>query len=180
TRRFVRAFWALDKALASARHFPSINWNDSYSEYVDEVGGWWKNVDANFDYKKMRDKAMEILQEENKLAQVVKLVGSDALPDKQRILLNTSMLIKESFLQQNAFHKNDVYCSPEKQLRMMDIILYFHEKANATILKGVPSVRILELEILTQIIRMKTNFSNDELDKISKLKEEIDYVLENM
>ncbi len=180
TRRFVRAFWALDKDLASARHFPSINWNDSYSEYVEEVGGWWKDVDQNFDYKKMRDKAMKILQEENKLAQVVKLVGSDALPDKQRILLNTAMLIKESFLQQNAFHKNDVYCSPEKQLRMMDIILYFHEKANVIISKGVPSVRILELEILTQIIRMKTNFSNDELDKISKMKEEIDYVLGSM
>jgi len=180
TRRFVRAFWALDKSLASARHFPSINWNESYSEYVEEVGGWWKDVDHNFNYKKMRDKAMDILQEENKLSQVVKLVGPDALPDKQRILLNTAKLIKDSFLQQNAFHENDVYCSPEKQLRMMDVILYFHDKANEVISKGVPSVRIIDLEILAQIIRMKTNFSNKELDKISKLKEEIDYVLGNL
>ena len=180
TRRYVRAFWALDKALASARHFPSINWNDSYSEYVNEISGWWATVDPAFDYRAMRERAMAILQEENKLQQVVKLVGPDALPDKQRLILTTAYLVKEGFLQQNAFHENDVYCSPQKQLRMMDVILYFHEEALGVINAGVPCVRILELELLPRIIRMKTDISNQDVEAISKVREEIRYVMENL
>ena len=180
TRRYVRAFWALDKALASARHFPSINWNDSYSEYVHEVASWWEQVDEVFDYRAMRAEAMALLQEENKLQQVVKLVGPDALPDKQRLILVTTNLIKEGFLQQNAFHENDVYCSPEKQLRMMDVILHFHQAALQIIEQGIPCVRLLDLEILPHIIRMKTDISNSEVESITKVKEEIDYVLDGL
>ncbi|NLF39164.1 V-type ATP synthase subunit A [bacterium] len=180
TRRFIRAFWALDKQLASARHFPSINWNDSYSEYVEDIRAWWRNVTKEFDYTKMRDEAMAILQEENKLQQVVKLVGPDALPDRQRLLLETSRIIKEAFLQQNAFHANDAYCSPQKQLRMMDLILHFHEVAGKAVADGVPCVRILGLDIITQIIRMKTNISNDDAGKITAMKEQVDYVIEGL
>jgi V/A-type H+-transporting ATPase subunit A len=180
TRRYVRAFWALDKTLASARHFPSINWNDSYSEYVHEVAAWWEHVDTAFDYRVMREQAMALLQEENKLQQVVKLVGPDALPDRQRLILVTTNLIKEGFLQQNAFHENDVYCSPEKQLRMMDVILHFHRAALRVIEQGVPCVRILGLDILPRIIRIKTDISNKDAESISKIKEEIDYVLEGL
>jgi V/A-type H+-transporting ATPase subunit A len=180
TRRYVRAFWALDKTLASARHFPSINWNDSYSEYVNEVADWWEHVDTAFDYRAMREQAMALLQEENKLQQVVKLVGPDALPDRQRLILVTTNLIKEGFLQQNAFHENDVYCSPEKQLRMMDVILHFHRAALRVIEHGVPCVRILGLDILPRIIRIKTDVSNKDAETISKIKDEIDYILEGL
>lgn len=180
TRRFVRAFWALDKALASARHFPSINWNDSYSEYVEDVLPWWRESVPGFDYAAMRAEAMALLQEENKLQQVVKLVGADALPDRQRLVLTTVRLIKEAFLQQNAFHENDAYCTPEKQLRMMDVILHFHREASAVVEKGVPCARILELDIIPTIVRMKTDYGCAEAVKISQLKEEITYVLQGL
>lgn len=180
TRRFVRAFWALDKALASARHFPSINWNDSYSEYVQDVLPWWRDSVPGFDYAAMRAEAMELLQEENKLQQVVKLVGADALPDRQRLVLTTVRIIKEAFLQQNAFHENDAYCTPEKQLRMMDVILHFHKTASAVLDKGVPCARILDLDIIPTIVRMKTDYSCQDAARISKLKDEISYVLQNI
>ncbi len=177
TKRFVRAFWALDKSLAGARHFPSINWNNSYSEYVSDVAEWWKKEGGDFNYQEMRERAMTILQEENRLEQVVKLVGPDALPDRQRLILTTAKLIKEAFLQQNAFHDNDVYCTPEKQLRMMDVILHFHDEAGKIIAKGVPCVQLLSLDIIPRIIRMKTDVPCDKAADISKLKDEIDYVL---
>lgn len=180
TRRFVRAFWALDKALASARHFPSINWNDSYSEYVEDVMPWWRDSVPGFDYAAMRAAAMDLLQEENKLQQVVKLVGADALPDRQRLVLATVRIIKEAFLQQNAFHENDAYCTPEKQLRMMDVILHFHKTASAVLEKGVPCARILDLNIIPTIVRMKTDYSCQDAERISKLKDEISYVLQNI
>ncbi|RLD08192.1 MAG: V-type ATP synthase subunit A, partial [Chlamydiae bacterium] len=180
TKRFVRAFWALDKSLAGARHFPSINWNNSYSEYVDDVAEWWKKEGGDFNYQEMRDRAMTILQEENRLEQVVKLVGPDALPDRQRLVLTTAKLIKEAFLQQNAFHDNDVYCTPDKQLRMMDVILHFHDKAGEILTKGVPCVRLLDLDIIPRIIRMKTDIPCDKSADISKLKDEIDYVLDDL
>ena len=180
TRRFVRAFWALDKALASARHFPSINWNDSYSEYIEDVSDWWRQAASAFDYAAMRSRAMNILQEENKLQQVVKLVGPDALPDKQRLVLATAQLLKEGFLQQNAFHDNDMYCTPEKQLRMMDVILHFHDAASAIIETGVPCVRIIGLPLLADIIRLKTEIPSTEAERISLMKEQIDHVLNDV
>ena len=173
TRRYIRAFWALDKALASARHFPSINWNDSYSEYVAEVLAWWKKEVPELDYASMREEAMRILQEENKLQQVVKLVGPDALPDRQRVLLETADIIKQAFLQQNAFHSNDVYCSPRKQLRMMDVILDFYDEALKAVGAGVPFTKIAASDIITKMIRMKTDFGNEEAEKLMDLKQEI-------
>ena len=173
TRRYIRAFWALDKALASARHFPSINWNDSYSEYVAEVLAWWKKEVPELDYSSMREEAMRILQEENKLQQVVKLVGPDALPDRQRVLLETADIIKQAFLQQNAFHSNDVYCSPRKQLMMMDVILGFYDEALKAVSAGVPFTKIAASDIITKMIRMKTDFGNDEAEKLIDLKQEI-------
>ncbi|MBO7543456.1 V-type ATP synthase subunit A, partial [bacterium] len=173
TRRYIRAFWALDKALASARHFPSINWNDSYSEYVAEVLEWWKKEVPELDYASMREKAMRILQEENKLQQVVKLVGPDALPDKQRVLLETADIIKQAFLQQNAFHSNDVYCSPRKQLRMMEVILYFYEASLKAVEGGVTFTKIAASDIINRLIRMKTDFGNEEAEKITGMIEEI-------
>ena len=173
TRRYIRAFWALDKALASARHFPSINWNDSYSEYVAEVLAWWKKEVPELDYSSMREEAMRILQEENKLQQVVKLVGPDALPDRQRVLLETADIIKQAFLQQNAFHSNDVYCSPRKQLMMMDVILGFYDEALKAVSAGVPFTKIAASDIITKMILMKTDFGNEEAEKLIDLKQEI-------
>ena len=93
TKRYIRCFWALDKSLASARHFPSINWLDSYSEYLEDVAGWWRK-EVGVDWLAMRNHAMEILSEEDRLSQIVKLVGPDALPDEQRLILETARLLE--------------------------------------------------------------------------------------
>ena len=128
TSRFVRCFWALDKSLASARHFPSVNWLDSYSEYLEDVSGWWRGQ-VEQDWYGMRAQAMDILNKEDHLSQIVKLVGPDALPDEQRLTLETDRLLREGFLQQNAMDDIDAYSTVQKQMRMLDLILYFHGRA---------------------------------------------------
>ncbi len=130
TKRFIRCFWALDKSLASARHFPAINWLDSYSEYLEDVAGWWREK-VGKDWFAMRNQAMEILSEESRLSQIVKLVGPDALPDEQRLILETARLLREGFLQQNAMDAVDAYSTIQKQIRMLELILHFHERAHA-------------------------------------------------
>src|SRR5512135_2519320 len=135
TKRFIRCFWALDKALASARHYPSINWLDSYSEYMGDVARWWREK-VGMDWYGMRSHAMEILSEEDRLSQIVKLVGPDTLPDEQRLILETARIIREGFLQQNSYDPVDAFSTVEKQIRMLDLILYFHERAHRIIRHG--------------------------------------------
>ena len=172
TKRFIRCFWALDKELASARHFPSVNWLDSYSEYLDEMGDWWQEQ-TGFDWLDMRAQAIEILYEESHLEQVVKLVGSDALPDEQRLILETSRLLREGFLQQNALDKVDTYASPQKQMQMLNLILLFHKRASHLIQEGVLISSIKELPVFNSLIRMKNNIANDDLKKLSDIQKAI-------
>ncbi len=135
TKRFIRCFWALDKSLASARHFPSINWLDSYSEYLADVAGWWREQ-IGMDWFGMRNEAMSLLAEESRLTQIVKLVGPDALPDEQRLILETSRLLREGFLQQNAMDPIDAYSTIQKQMTMLKLILQFHHRALPVIKHG--------------------------------------------
>jgi V/A-type H+-transporting ATPase subunit A len=174
TARFVRCFWALDKALASARHFPAINWLDSYSGYVDEVTGWW-NAQGYADWPTLRASALDILQRESRLQQVVKLVGPDALPDDQRLVLETARLLREGFLQQSALDEIDTYTTIEKQVRMLRLILHFHERAARIVARGCPIVIIRALPIVNTLLRMKSVVPNDqpaELGKILKMLDE--------
>jgi V/A-type H+/Na+-transporting ATPase subunit A len=173
TKRFIRCFWALDKSLASARHFPAINWLDSYSEYIDDVADWWREKTGK-DWYAMRNKAMELLSEENRLSQIVKLVGPDALPYAERMTLETSRLIREGILQQNATDPVDAYSPVEKQIRMLELVLYFHERGMNIIKRGAPINVIHELPVVDQIIRMKSNINNDELQKFDDIQKAID------
>lgn len=173
TKRFIRCFWALDKSLASARHFPSINWLDSYSEYLEDVGGWWQEQ-VGMDWLKMRNYAMEILSEESRLSQIVKLVGPDALPDEERLILETARLLREGFLQQNAMDKVDAYSSIQKQIRMLDLILHFHQRALQIVKHGAPISLIHNLPVVDVLIRMKTAVSNDELERMDEIQKAID------
>lgn len=168
TKRFIRCFWALDKSLASARHFPAINWLDSYSEYVDEVAEWWKEH-GHADWYNLRTQAMDLLQRESRLQQIVKLVGPDALPDDQRLILETARLLREGILQQSALDAVDAYATIEKQIRMLRAILHFHDRAVRIITKGCPIVLIHNLAIVNVLVRMKTNVPNDSVVKIDKL-----------
>lgn len=173
TKRYIRCFWALDKSLASARHFPSINWLDSYSEYLEDVAGWWR-TEVGVDWLGMRNRAMEILSEEDRLSQIVKLVGPDALPDEQRLILETARLLREGFLQQNALDAVDAFSTVQKQVRMLDLILHFHERALMIVKHGAPISVIHGLPAVDTLIRMKTLVPNDELAKMDDIRSAID------
>jgi V/A-type H+/Na+-transporting ATPase subunit A len=173
TKRFIRCFWALDKSLASARHFPSINWLDSYSEYLQDVAGWWQE-NSGKDWFAMRTEAMEILSEESRLSQIVKLVGPDALPDEQRIILETARIIREGFLQQNAMDTVDAFSTIQKQIRMLELMLYFHSRATRVIKHGATISEIRNLPVIGTLIRMKTLVENDQLGKMDEIQKTID------
>ena len=179
TKRFIRCFWALDKELASARHFPAINWLDSYSEYVDDVAAWWSDQTQR-DWPALRAQAMEILNEESHLEQIVKLVGPDALPDQQRLTLETARLLREGFLQQNALDEVDAYSPIMKQILMLDLILHFHRRALPIILHGAPIVLIQDLPVVGDLIRMKTSVANDHLEKLDDIRKQLDQQMDEL
>jgi V/A-type H+-transporting ATPase subunit A len=168
TSRFVRCFWALDKTLASARHFPAINWLDSYSEYVENVTPWWREQGYR-DWYEMRAQALDILQRESHLQQIVQLVGPDALPDDQRLILETARLLREGFLQQNALDEVDAYADADKQFHMLDLILAFYERAKRLVSKGCPIIVIMGQPIINRLIRMKTSVPNGELGPFEEI-----------
>ncbi len=173
TKRYIRCFWALDKSLASARHFPSINWLDSYSEYLEDVAGWWQK-EVGMDWLAMRNHAMEILSEEDRLSQIVKLVGPDALPDEQRLILETARLLREGFLQQNAMDDVDAFSTVQKQIRMLELMLHFHERGLRIVKHGAPISVIHKLPVVDTLIRMKTLVPNDQLGKLDEIRKTID------
>jgi len=173
TKRFIRCFWALDKSLASARHFPAINWLDSYSEYIEDMANWWRE-ETGKDWLAMRNRAMELLSEESRLQQIVKLVGPDALPYAERMVLETTRLIREGILQQNATDAVDAYSSVEKQIRLLELVLYFHERGMNIIRRGAPISMIHDLPIVDTIIRAKSSVTNDELGKLDDIQKQLD------
>ena len=172
TKRFVRCFWALDRQLANARHYPAISWLDSYSEYVDEISGWWQDKSGGR-WIELRRGIMDLLQQEGKLQQVVKLVGPDVLPDTKRIVLETCVMFRNAFLQQNSFDKIDMYCTPEKQIKMLQIILDFYELGLENIKRGANIHQIKKLKVVSMINRIKFTVSNDDIDKIDEIRDEL-------
>jgi len=179
TMRFIRCFWALDKDLAAARHYPSVNWLESYSEYIEDVSEWWE-AQVKCDWVSLREQAMAILHRENHLQQIVKLVGPDALPDDQRLILETARLLREAYLQQNALDPIDTYTPLAKQIRMLQLILHFHERAERIVRRGCPIVRIHELPIVNMLMRMKIEVRNDALDKFDTIEEDLDKQMDDL
>lgn len=161
TKRFIRCFWALDRDLANSRHYPAISWLDSYSEYAEEVEAWWERV--NPDWMSVRTKALEILQRENRLQQIVKLIGPDALPDNQRIVLQVAEMIRNGFLQQSAFDGVDRYSVPEKQLEILRLLIEYYERARGAIDSGAPLSTVRELSSTERLVRLKNTVTNDDL-----------------
>ena len=171
TRRFIRCFWALDTILANARHYPAIHWLTSYSEYVEDVTDWWQEVEP--EWPRLRQQAIELLQREDRLQQIVKLVGPDVLPDTQRLVLLVAEMIKNGFLQQNAFDETDMYSAPRKQAGLLRLILEFHERARRIIDKGAPLVRIRELACISRIVRARSTVPNDQPEQLGAVDEEM-------
>jgi len=173
TKRFTRCFWALDKSLAYARHYPAINWMDSYSEYFTDLDPFYvEHYGREFvDY---RNSVSALLQEENRLMEIVKLIGSDVLPDDQKLIIEIAKIIRVGFLQQNAFHKDDTYVPLEKQKRMMEVILHLYERAKAVVSANIPIKRIIEAGLFEKVTKIKYDIPNDKPEMFDEYIRDID------
>lgn len=172
TKRFVRCFWGLDKSLAYARHFPAIHWLTSYSEYLGDLSYWYsENVSPKF--VEYRNRIMAILNSESSLMEIVKLIGSDVLPDDQKLTLEIARVIRLGFLQQNAFHPDDTCVSLEKQFKMMEVILYLYKKCRALIAMGMPMSVLKQENIFEKVIAIKYDVPNDHLEMMDDYKKAV-------
>jgi len=171
TRRFIRCFWALDTELAYARHYPSIHWLRSYSEYIEDVSAWWENVAP--DWNELRTEAMTVLQREDRLQQIVRLVGPDVLPDSQRLLLFIAEIFKDGFLTQSAYDEKDSYCSPERQVALLRLILMLYRRGRDLVHAGAPLVRLREMKCVPDVVRAKAAYGNDQLAGLKELESRV-------
>ncbi|MDR0558481.1 MAG: V-type ATP synthase subunit A [Treponema sp.] len=178
TRRFTRCFWALDRDLANARHYPAIGWLDSYSEYAEEVKLWWEQV--NPAWAVVRQKALDLLKKEQRLSEIVRLIGPDALPDDQRLILVVAEIIKNGFLQQNSFDEIDMYCSPAKQVRLLELMMNFYEKAAVCIKLGAPLVQITTLSERERLSRLKSEIKNTDTASLDDFEFEMNKMMEEL
>jgi V/A-type H+-transporting ATPase subunit A len=173
TKRFVRCFWSLDKELASARFFPSINVMESYSEYDQSVEDWWRETTGE-DLGDLKARARLILREDNRLQQIVRLIGEDSLPEEQKMTVLAARLIKDGFLQQNAFDPVDMYALPDKQLKMLKAVLRFCDMGQVLVRKGIPAFRLRDLESFQVLRRMKSTVKNEDAEQIDTLIHELE------
>lgn len=178
TRRFTRCFWALDTGLANARHYPAIHWLQSYSEYVEGVRGWWEQRAEDWD--SLRREALVVLQREERLQQIVRLVGPDALPESQRFVLFVAELLKDGFLSQAAFHEKDTYCSAERQVALLRLIMRFYERGRQLVEDGITVVRLRGLRSVPGILRAKETFGNDEVAGLEELMGEVEREMDGL
>ena len=179
TKRFVRSFWALDKQLAYMRHYAAINWNLSYSEYINDLSKWF-DQEISPRFLTNRQEIMKILAEENNLLEIVKLIGSDVLPDDQKLIIEIGKVIRLGYLQQNAFHKDDTYVPLEKQLKMMDVILYLYKKSKAFIEEGKSLNLLLEIGIFDEVIKMKYDVPNNNINLLDQYPKKIDQAIKKI
>ena len=178
TKRFIRCFWALDRELANARHYPAIGWIDSYSEYADEVREWWDKLDPR--WAQIRQEALDLLKREQRLQQIVRLIGPDALPDTERLILVVSEMIKNGFLQQNAFDDIDVFSVPEKQILILELMIQFYKRSLSVIKQGAPLMKVTNLPVKEEIVRIKTSVANDNLNEISTVESHLEEQLSSL
>ena len=176
TKRYVRTFWGLDRSLAYARHFPSINWLTSYSEYAAELKPWYdQHVGKRF--VPCRQRIASLLQEEAKLMEIVKLIGADILPEDQKLVIETARLIRVGFLQQNAYHEIDTYVPLEKQLKMMELILKLYDGAKGLIARSIPLSQLKATGIFESLTKMKYEVPNDDPGKFAPYEQAVDAAL---
>jgi V/A-type H+-transporting ATPase subunit A len=176
TRRFTRVFWSLDTELANARHYPSINWLRSYSDYLDEVADSWEKAAPG--WRALRDEAMEVLQREEHYRQIARLVGPDSLPDSQRLFLFIGGVLRDGFLSQNAFEPNDAYCPLEKQALLLRMIMTLYRGGRDLVKAGVPLAAVSALRCLPEVLRAKTAYPGGDLDGLARLEARVKSELE--
>jgi len=172
TIRFVNTFWSLDAGLAYSRHYPSINWMNSYSGYIESVSKWWtERVDK--EWLSVRADAYAILQREDALKEIVRLLGPEALPDEEKLILDVARMIQIGFLQQNAYDDIDTYCSPQKQFRMMKMFVQYYQAALKALRSGVPLPRIRGMQVIAPMLRAKFAIKSEELGKLESLAQQM-------
>jgi V/A-type H+/Na+-transporting ATPase subunit A len=172
TIRFIKTFWALDTRLAYSRHYPSINWMQSYSGYLEDVAKWWKeNVSA--EWYNLRAESYHILQREDTLKEIVRLLGPEALPDEEKLVLEVARMIKIGILQQNSFDKVDTYCSPQKQLKQVRLMVQFYKSAQMALKEGISLVDIRAMPIITSLLKAKFEITDEEVSKLDNLEKEM-------
>lgn len=179
TKRFVRCFWALDKSLAYARHYPAIDWNQSYSEYIEDLSNFY-NENVGADFMSLRQEISNILQEETKLMEIVKLIGADVLPDDQKLSIETARVVRVGFLQQNAYHKEDTYVPLEKQRLMMKVIVKLYHKSLDALKNGVMLSDILGTGLFDKVVKIKYDIPNDKLEMFDDYLKEIDKKIDGL
>lgn len=172
TKEIVQTFWALSKELADARHYPSVDWNDSFSAYVNIAQQWWaKRIDPH--WLEYRNEALKLLAHADELARIVNLVGPEALSALQQWVLISAALIREGILQQSAVDETDSFCSPEKQLWLLSLMLNIYHQGITLLESGVPVQQLANLPILAQARRLKSQFSSTELDKLQQFESQV-------
>ncbi len=177
TQRFTRAFWALSRELASARHYPAVSWRTSYSFYTEAVAPWWTAA-AGEDWLALRHRAGEVLEQDARLEQMVRLIGAEALPDRQRWVLVAASLLKEGFLRQNALHPVDAFCEPRKQARLLALFVDIFERGARLVDAGVPLVRLREALDVARLVRLKETVADDAEARLAAVRREVGEALD--
>ena len=172
TMRFIKTFWALDAKLAYSRHYPSINWMNSYSGYLADIAKWW-GENINSDWLSLRSEAYSVLQREDTLKEIVRLLGPEALPDEEKLILEVARMIKIGLLQQNSFDDVDTYCSPEKQYKLLKLLVDFYRRGQQALKEGVALSEIRELSIVSSLLKARMNIKDDEMTKLDQLETDV-------
>ncbi|HJT86057.1 MAG TPA: V-type ATP synthase subunit A [Nitrososphaeraceae archaeon] len=179
TIRFIKTFWALDTRLAYSRHYPSINWMQSYSGYLEDVSKWWtENISS--EWYKLRAESYNILQREDTLKEIVRLLGPEALPDEEKLILEIARMVKIGILQQNSFDKVDTYNSPEKQLKLVKLMVKFYNEALKSLKEGVSLADIRTMSILPSLLKAKFEVPDDQIAKLDELTKNMDLQFEQI
>lgn len=179
TKRFTRCFWALDKSLAYARHYPAINWTLSYSEYTGDLANWYRD-NVSPDFMKYREELCSLLLEENSLMEIVKLIGADVLPDDQKLVIEIARVIRVGFLQQNAFHADDTFVPLEKQFKMMHVILHLYHRAQEVVARQIPLSKITATGLFDKFTKMKYDVPNSNIEMLDDYIKETDAVMDGI
>jgi V/A-type H+-transporting ATPase subunit A len=173
TIRFIKTFWALDTRLAYSRHYPSINWMQSYSGYLEDVSKWWKE-NVTGEWYDLRQDSYQLLQKEDTLKEIVRLLGPEALPDEEKLVLELARMIKIGILQQNSFDKVDTYCSPQKQVKLVKLMLKFYKEAQKALKVGTPLADIRAMPVIPSLLKAKFEVPEEQLTKLDDLDKQID------
>jgi V/A-type H+-transporting ATPase subunit A len=175
TMRFIKTFWALDAKLAYSRHYPSINWMNSYSGYLADIAKWWSE-NVSDEWLSIRNETYAVLQREDTLKEIVRLLGPEALPDEEKLILEVARMIKIGILQQNSFDEVDTYCSPEKQFKLMKLLVDFYKAGQQALKDGASLADIRALSVIGSLLKARMDVKDDEMDKLEqigqKMKEE--------